>query len=109
MPGTAVLAMSPHLVTRIAQPSWPVSTLGVTAARAVGAVIVLRRSSSGPRLLLKRRRQIGLIFAPVTTASYCQQQRGVQAKRNLGISAIRNLEYAEGYMRLTPQVVGTLG
>ncbi|TAL79702.1 MAG: PIG-L family deacetylase [Burkholderiaceae bacterium] len=36
------------------------------------------------------------------------QQRGVQAKRNIGIAAARNIEYAEGYMRLTPTVVGDL-
>lgn len=36
------------------------------------------------------------------------QQRGVQAKRNIGITAARNIEYAEGYMRLTPSVVGDL-
>lgn len=36
------------------------------------------------------------------------QQRGVQAKRNIGITAARNIEYAEGYMRLTPAVVGDL-
>ncbi len=36
------------------------------------------------------------------------QQRGVQAKRNIGITAARNIEYAEGYMRLTPTVVGDL-
>lgn len=36
------------------------------------------------------------------------QQRGVQAKRNIGITASRNIEYAEGYMRLTPAVVDTL-
>ena len=35
-------------------------------------------------------------------------QRGVQAKRNIGITAARNIEYAEGYMRLTPSVVGEL-
>ncbi|OZI30960.1 PIG-L domain-containing protein [Bordetella genomosp. 10] len=35
-------------------------------------------------------------------------QRGVQAKRNIGITASRNIEYAEGYMRLTPEVVETL-
>lgn len=35
-------------------------------------------------------------------------QRGVQAKRNIGITAARNIEYAEGYMRLTPAVVGDL-
>jgi 4-oxalomesaconate hydratase len=36
------------------------------------------------------------------------QQRGVQAKRNIGITAKRNIEYAEGFMRLTPTVVETL-
>lgn len=36
------------------------------------------------------------------------QQRGVQAKRNIGITASRNIEYAEGYMRLTPAVVESL-
>lgn len=36
------------------------------------------------------------------------QQRGVQAKRNIGITAARNIEYAEAYMRLTPAVVGDL-
>lgn len=36
------------------------------------------------------------------------QQWGVQAKRNIGITAARNIEYAEGYMRLTPAVVGDL-
>jgi len=35
-------------------------------------------------------------------------QRGVQAKRNIGITASRNIEYAEGYMRLTPAVVNSL-
>ncbi len=35
-------------------------------------------------------------------------QRGVQAKRNIGITAKRSIEYAEGYMRLTPSVVGDL-
>ena len=35
-------------------------------------------------------------------------QRGVQAKRNIGITAKRNIEYAEGYMKLTPTVVNTL-
>jgi 4-oxalomesaconate hydratase len=35
-------------------------------------------------------------------------QRGVQAKRNIGITASRNIEYAEGYMRLTPAVVESL-
>ncbi len=37
------------------------------------------------------------------------QQRGMQAKRNLGITSARKIDYAEGYMRLTPQVVNTLG
>ena len=36
------------------------------------------------------------------------KQRGVQAKRNIGITAARNIEYAEAYMRLTPAVVGDL-
>lgn len=36
------------------------------------------------------------------------QQRGVQAKRNIGITASRNIEYAEGFMRLTPSVVEAL-
>ena len=36
------------------------------------------------------------------------QQRGVQAKRNIGISASRNIEYAEAFQRLTPAVVGDL-
>ena len=36
------------------------------------------------------------------------QQRGVQAKRNIGITAARNIEYAEGFMRLTPSVVEAL-
>ncbi|MBC7202227.1 MAG: PIG-L family deacetylase [Pusillimonas sp.] len=36
------------------------------------------------------------------------QQRGVQAKRNIGIAAARSVDYAEGYMRLTPSVVGEL-
>ena len=36
------------------------------------------------------------------------QQRGVQAKRNIGITAARNIEYAEGYMRMSPAVVGDL-
>jgi 4-oxalomesaconate hydratase len=36
------------------------------------------------------------------------QQRGVQAKRNLGITATRNIEYAEAYMQLTPSVVESL-
>ena len=35
-------------------------------------------------------------------------QRGVQAKRNIGITATRNIEYAEAYERLTPSVVGDL-
>ncbi len=36
------------------------------------------------------------------------QQRGVQAKRNIGITGSRQIEYAEAYMRLTPAVVGAL-
>jgi 4-oxalomesaconate hydratase len=36
------------------------------------------------------------------------QQRGVQAKRNIGITAMRAIEYAEGYMRLTPAVTDAL-
>jgi 4-oxalomesaconate hydratase len=36
------------------------------------------------------------------------QQRGVQAKRNIGITASRYIEYAEGYMRRTPAVVESL-
>lgn len=35
-------------------------------------------------------------------------QRGNQAKRNIGITAARNIEYAEGYQLITPQVVGDL-
>jgi 4-oxalomesaconate hydratase len=35
-------------------------------------------------------------------------QRGVQAKRNIGITAKRNIEYAEAYQRVTPSVVGDL-
>ncbi|SBT17581.1 4-oxalmesaconate hydratase [Marinomonas gallaica] len=35
-------------------------------------------------------------------------QRGVQAKRNIGITAKRHIEYAEAYMRLTPLVVEQL-
>ncbi len=35
-------------------------------------------------------------------------QRGVQAKRNIGITAARDIKYAEGYMRLTPAVTGEL-
>jgi 4-oxalomesaconate hydratase len=35
-------------------------------------------------------------------------QRGVQAKRNIGITAKRDIQYGEGYMRLTPAVVGDL-
>ena len=31
-----------------------------------------------------------------------------EAKRNIGITASRNIEYAEGYMRLTPAVVEVL-
>jgi 4-oxalomesaconate hydratase len=37
------------------------------------------------------------------------QQRGVQAKRNIGIAADRKIEYAEGFMRLTPDVPNLLG
>lgn len=36
------------------------------------------------------------------------RQRGVQAKRNIGITAARNIEFAEAYMRFTPTVVGDL-
>lgn len=35
-------------------------------------------------------------------------QRGVQAKRNIGITAARAIEYGEGFMRLTPTVADTL-
>ncbi|SOE92161.1 4-oxalomesaconate hydratase [Burkholderia sp. D7] len=35
-------------------------------------------------------------------------QRGVQAKRNIGITATRDIKYAEGYMRVTPSVTGDL-
>ena len=35
-------------------------------------------------------------------------QRGVQAKRNIGITSKRAIEYAEGYQRVTPRVVGDL-
>jgi 4-oxalomesaconate hydratase len=35
-------------------------------------------------------------------------QRGVQAKRNIGITAARNIEYAEAYEQLTPNVVEAL-
>src|SRR5690606_37369809 len=35
-------------------------------------------------------------------------QRGVQAKRNIGITAARDIKYAEGYMRLTPTVTEDL-
>ncbi|WP_213767661.1 PIG-L deacetylase family protein [Caballeronia sp. dw_19] len=35
-------------------------------------------------------------------------QRGVQAKRNIGITAKRDIQYAEGYQRLTPAVLGDL-
>ncbi|MYM26291.1 PIG-L domain-containing protein [Duganella sp. FT135W] len=31
-------------------------------------------------------------------------QRGVQAKRNVGITSIRDIKYAEGFMRMTPTV-----
>lgn len=36
-------------------------------------------------------------------------QRGVQAKRNIGITQAKNIQYAEGFMRLTPTVVAQLG
>jgi 4-oxalomesaconate hydratase len=32
-------------------------------------------------------------------------QRAVQAKRNIGVTASRDIKYAEGYMRITPTVV----
>ena len=35
-------------------------------------------------------------------------QRGVQAKRNIGITAARDIQYAEGYQRITPAVTGDL-
>ena len=35
-------------------------------------------------------------------------QRGVQAKRNIGITAARDIQYAEGYQRITPAVTGEL-
>ncbi|RQV07385.1 PIG-L family deacetylase [Burkholderia cenocepacia] len=35
-------------------------------------------------------------------------QRGVQAKRNIGITAARDIKYAEGLMRLTPVVTEVL-
>lgn len=35
-------------------------------------------------------------------------QRGVQAKRNIGIVAKREITHAEAYQRITPQVVGDL-
>lgn len=35
-------------------------------------------------------------------------QRGVQAKRNIGITSARAIKYAEGYMQLTPNVRDTL-
>ncbi|MCK9512253.1 MAG: PIG-L family deacetylase [Pigmentiphaga sp.] len=35
-------------------------------------------------------------------------QRGVQAKRNIGITAARDIRHAEGFMRLTPVVTGDL-
>ena len=35
-------------------------------------------------------------------------QRGVQAKRNVGVNAQKDIKYAEGYMRLTPSVTGEL-
>jgi len=36
------------------------------------------------------------------------QQRGLQARRSMGITAKRSIEYAESVMRLTPQVVEVL-
>jgi len=35
-------------------------------------------------------------------------QRGVQAKRNVGITSTRNIEYAEGYQSLFPRVTENL-
>jgi len=35
-------------------------------------------------------------------------QRGVQAKRNIGITAAKDIKYAEAYMRLSPVVLETL-
>ena len=35
-------------------------------------------------------------------------QRGVQAKRNIGIATAKDIKYAEGYQRLFPQVTGEL-
>lgn len=35
-------------------------------------------------------------------------QRGVQAKRNIGITAARNIQYAEAYMKLTPTVLESM-
>jgi 4-oxalomesaconate hydratase len=32
-------------------------------------------------------------------------QRGMQAKRNIGVTAPRDIKYAEGYMRITPAIV----
>jgi len=31
-------------------------------------------------------------------------QRGVQAKRNVGITSTRDIKYAEGFMRMSPTV-----
>ena len=36
------------------------------------------------------------------------QQRGMQAKRNIGIAAARDIEFAEAFMKLTPTVTETL-
>jgi len=36
------------------------------------------------------------------------QQRGVQAKRNIGITSKQDIRFAEGYMKLTPSVVSSL-
>ncbi|MCM5704676.1 PIG-L deacetylase family protein [Larsenimonas salina] len=35
-------------------------------------------------------------------------QRGVQAKRNIGITSGKDIQYGEGYQRILPQVVETL-
>ena len=35
-------------------------------------------------------------------------QRGVQAKRNVGIASGRNIEYAEGYQSIFPRVTENL-
>jgi len=36
------------------------------------------------------------------------QQRGVQAKRNVGITSGKNIEYGEGYQSIFPRVTGEL-